>query len=662
MIHMLQFIKKFFSKKRNIFFLILVIAGGIYAYLQFSKPAVQVKYVLGSAEKGMFIGSITGTGQVSGENQIDLKPKVSGAILSIAVKEGQTVKKNDVLMQLDTTDAQKTIRDASQAVHDAQNSLDSAKLSMTKAMAPANPSQILSTQNAVDEAKRALTTLQQGPNDYDLKQAQSQVTSAEQNNKLSTDGVTPLVIRNAYDNSVGTLQTTMQQIQDAMTDADQILGVDNKNGNIAYANLLSVLDITQKDNANAQYNVAKPFVSAAKLATDGLKPLNEDTTKIDASITAVQDAVEKMNQLLSSVMNALNATLTSSSFSQSSLDSLKSMIQSDRSNISAKQTALVSMLQSLNQAKTTYANSGIQLQQAQLSLQKLTQPPDAKDVQNAQDKINVAEQQLTELKAGALPIDIQINQNSIAQRQSSLTAAINKLNDARQTLNDYTIKAPFDGIIAKLPVHVADDASAGTAVATIIDKQQIVDTTLNEVDIAKVKAGQKVTMTFDAIDGLTMTGQVIEVGTLGTVTQGVVNYDVKIGMDTQDDRVKQGMSASAAIIIETDPDVILVPNSAVKTQGNQQYVEIMDKQTITSSATDTTGYVTGTPRRQIVTTGSANDTDTIILTGLNEGDQIVTQTIQPTTTKTTTTATTGAGAVRIPGLTGGGGGSRGPGG
>ena len=117
MIHMLQSIKQFFSKKRNIFFLVLLIAGGVYAYLQFSKPAMQVKYVLGTADKGLFIGSISGTGQVSGENQIDLKPKVSGAVLSIAIKEGQAVKKGDMIMQLDTTDAQKTIRDASQAVH-----------------------------------------------------------------------------------------------------------------------------------------------------------------------------------------------------------------------------------------------------------------------------------------------------------------------------------------------------------------------------------------------------------------------------------------------------------------------------------------------------------------------------------------------------------------
>ena len=97
---------------------------------------------------------------------------------------------------------------------------------------------------------------------------------------------------------------------------------------------------------------------------------------------------------------------------------------------------------------------------------------------------------------------------------------------------------------------------------------------MNEVDVAKIKVGQKTTLTFDAIDGLSIAGEVIDIDAVGTVTQGVVNYNVKIGFDTQDERIKPGMSVSATIIIEVKQDVLLIPNSAIKSAGEAYYVEM----------------------------------------------------------------------------------------
>jgi len=94
------------------------------------------------------------------------------------------------------------------------------------------------------------------------------------------------------------------------------------------------------------------------------------------------------------------------------------------------------------------------------------------------------------------------------------------------------------------------------------------------------------------------------------------------------------MSVSAAIITNTDVDVLYVPNAAIKTQGTQTYVQVL---------------VNGAPVRTTVVTGLANDTDTEITSGLNEGDQVVTQTITSSAPKATTTSATSA----ISGLGGG---------
>ena len=70
---------------------------------------------------------------------------------------------------------------------------------------------------------------------------------------------------------------------------------------------------------------------------------------------------------------------------------------------------------------------------------------------------------------------------------------------------------------------------------------------MNEVDAAKISVGNKTTLTFDATEDLTLTGKVAQIDTIGTVEQGVVSYKVKIAFDTQDERIKPGMTANASI-------------------------------------------------------------------------------------------------------------------
>ncbi len=647
---MFQRIKKLATKGRIIVCLILVASGGYWWYRSATQVTAQSKYVTTAATKGMLIVSLAGTGQVSSESQLDVKPLVSGKVLDIPVKEGQDVKKGDILMKLDQSDALKSVRDAGQAVRDAQVSLASARLSFSKIKQPPQATSLLQATNSVNQAQRDLDTLYQGPNASDLAQAQAQIQSAQQNVKPSADGKTPQVIRNAYDNEVAVFKAMLPTLTTSLSDADNILAIDNTGANSGFASLLSVLDQSQKYQAIANYTVAKGAIQLAKTVIDPLVLQNEDPKKIDGVGATLQDALEKTAVLLSFVSTSLSSTLTSSSFSQSSLDSLKNTIQSDRTNITSKQSTLVTQQQSVIQANTSYNSSLISLEQANISMDRLNAPPDAKTVAAAEERLKVAKQQLADLQAGALPIDVQIAQNSVDQRVTAVTAAQIKYSDIVQTLANYTVVAPFDGIVAKILVQKTDSASSGSSVVTMLTNQQLATITLNEVDAAKVKPDQKVTLTFDAIEGLTMTGRIANVSALGTVTQGIVNYTTKIVFDTQDPRIRAGMSVSASVVIDTRSDVVLVPNAAVKTSGSQQYVQFLDNVSPTGTASGSP--VSGTIRRQTVQIGLANDSETEIVSGVNEGDQVVIQIIAPSTA--TTPAATSNSAIRIPGITGGG--------
>ena len=155
------------------------------------------------------------------------------------------------------------------------------------------------------------------------------------------------------------------------------------------------------------------------------------------------------------------------------------------------------------------------------------------------------------------------------------------------------------------------------------------------MDVAKIALGEKATLTFDAISDLTITGKVVQIDSLGTVSSGVVNYNVKISFDTGDIRVKPGMSVDAEIITNVKQDILTVPNSAIKTQGNASYVQMFDTALPAPTAGVQGSVSLVPPRNQTVQIGVSDDTSTEIVSGLNEGDQVVTKTITSTTATTT---------------------------
>src|SRR3989338_4042681 len=135
---------------RFIAFMIIAALSGI-SYLGYQKyhaGNVPARFVLGAVEKGPIVVSISGSGQISSSNQIEVKPKVSGDVTAVIVKSGQEVNAGALLARLDS-------RDALKAVRDAQASLESANLTLTKLQKPAEALSLLQAEHSLSQAKEA---------------------------------------------------------------------------------------------------------------------------------------------------------------------------------------------------------------------------------------------------------------------------------------------------------------------------------------------------------------------------------------------------------------------------------------------------------------------------------------------------------------------------
>lgn len=260
----------------------------------------------------------------------------------------------------------------------------------------------------------------------------------------------------------------------------------------------------------------------------------------------------------------------------------------------------------------------------------------------AQNQIQSAQNKLQQDQ-----INLQVKQQPPTELQqesakAQLTQAQAQLQNAQINYNNNILKAPFDGQIAQFNSQVGDQVGGSTVVATVVTNEPIAVISLNENDVAKIKIGNKATMTFNAISDLTITGKVAEIDNIGTVSQGVVSYNVKIAFDTQDPRIKPGMSVSASIITAVAADVLTVPVSAIQSQGNANYVLTLDPKQ-TQSAAGQTGVTSNlAPKMVTVLVGISDDTNTEITSGLNEGDTVVTQTIATSATKSAASSATNA--------------------
>jgi multidrug efflux pump subunit AcrA (membrane-fusion protein) len=145
---------------------------------------------------------------------------------------------------------------------------------------------------------------------------------------------------------------------------------------------------------------------------------------------------------------------------------------------------------------------------------------------------------------------------------------------------------------------------------------------LTEVDVTKVESGQKVSLTLDAFLDATLTGEVLAINTSGTVSSGVTSYSATILIDKTTLNIYTNMAANAKIITSTKDNVLMVPSSAVQTTNGTKSVRIL---------------VNGKLQSIPVEVGSSNDTQAEIISGLNEGDAIVTTVISATKSTTTTT-------------------------
>jgi len=169
---------------------------------------------------------------------------------------------------------------------------------------------------------------------------------------------------------------------------------------------------------------------------------------------------------------------------------------------------------------------------------------------------------------------------SITNSELSLKNAELSMQETRDGLDDYSITSPISGTVITKNAKAGDTidrTNSQTALMVVADISKLkFSMEIDELDVASVKTGQRVSITCDALPKEQFEGEITSISVEGTATNGVTTYTAEVVINNPGN-LRPSMNIDASVIIDSASDVLMVPVADVKTAMGVSYVFLADK-------------------------------------------------------------------------------------
>lgn len=630
--------KKISTKNAIIILAILSVIGLAVVFILASGQK-KISYKTFEAKTGPIIQTVSETGTVKANTEVDLGFLNTGKIQRLNFEVGDYVKKGQLLAELDYTSLVISKQEA-------QANYDVAVQTLNKLLAGATNEKKLLAEATVQQAETANESAEnemiraRSSNAENIAQAEKTLHDLESD---SSDTLT------TYEQAISTSETSLanakktnQQTIDNYRDSTLVI-IDDK---ISSANVAldAVNRIITDDDAKDLLSVKNDVYlkSATNAYNSGLKQKaiagnSLATARISLSQSSVNSALVNSEYLinlsltaLENIFSALENSITDSSFTQADIDSYKNTIsthlvtinaaasalkttdQNYKNAILSYETSMKSAEDALAQAQSAYSNALLNAQNAvntakANSEQQITQAQSRVDA--SKEAVRVAEAQRDNTLAAASSYDITLARAKIRQAQASLDSVTKQIENSQ-------IKAPIDGLITAVNYSVGEQFVPSKPVITILGEGAYdIKVLVSEADINKVKVGDSAEITLDAFgDENIFNGTIYFIEPAETIIQDVIYYSVTINFDPKKEKIKSGMTANIVITTNQKSDIIAIPSRSITDRDDGKFVQLL---------------VSGQVKEQKVITGLRGDGGNVeIIDGLKAGDIIITKIIK----------------------------------
>ncbi|MCK4402363.1 MAG: efflux RND transporter periplasmic adaptor subunit [Dehalococcoidia bacterium] len=271
-----------------------------------------------------------------------------------------------------------------------------------------------------------------------------------------------------------------------------------------------------------------------------------------------------------------------------------------------------------NTYATDLPGTWLALEEAQDNLKEAQELLEQGKTEEAQALLELVEAGLTKAqrksqsRTWALPLSVKLAELQTDQAKTALDVAELELAKARVELGKATITASFDGIVTDIYINEGQQLSAMTyanPAICLLDPSEIkMNGVIDEMDISKLKLGQEADIILDALPDKEVKGRVTFISQAGTIQAGVVSYKTTVTLENPDEQLRDGMSASAEIIIDRHKNVLLIPNRAIQGSWDSPWVEVLADEQV---------------EQRPVELSLSDGIKTEVLSGLEEGESVI---------------------------------------
>lgn len=211
--------------------------------------------------------------------------------------------------------------------------------------------------------------------------------------------------------------------------------------------------------------------------------------------------------------------------------------------------------------------------------------------------------------------------NDMLMKQATIEQQIVTVADLKEKTNSLKVLAPFDGVfstdfvnqktnvLSSYPVGATVTNATQFGAVSSLDNMQL-SLQVDELDLPNIKDKMQANVKVDSLTNKTFVGEVNQISTVGTTTNGVTFYTVVLSVPNTGSLLKYGMTATAEIMIQDKKDILMVPIEALQSKQGKRYVTVKKAD--------------GTNESTEVTIGIRSKTMVEITKGLKEGDKVVT--------------------------------------
>ncbi len=247
---------------------------------------------------------------------------------------------------------------------------------------------------------------------------------------------------------------------------------------------------------------------------------------------------------------------------------------------------------------------------------------------------------LLESKATS-PEKLVLAEEAVRNAQIARDAALLRVRQARlaadrtrQELRNATIRAPFAGTVLKTYAGPGDLLPSNGPIALFGDLSSLrLRAEVDEYDIGKISPGQTVTISGDSVGETPIRSTVENISPIAEIVNNISIFTVWAVVPNEDERLRPGMSADFAILINSDKGLI-VPSKSVSTIRGRSYLEVLEG---------------GEAVKKRVEIGADDGVNLIVLSGIEEGAEVVVPGAVPSVAPTAAAGTKSVLPISIPG-------------